>query len=195
MWDQRYSGNTYAYGTEPNDFLVAMNDKLTAGKALCLAEGEGRNAVWLAQQGFDVTAVDSSEVGLKKAQKLAKVRGVKIKTVHADLTDYQIPDKSWDLIVSIFCHIPPLLRKTVHKKCVKGLRAGGMMLLEAYTPLQLRYNSGGPSSAELMMDVSSLSTEFCALKFIHFQETIRQINEGNFHQGTGAVVQLLARKF
>lgn len=194
MWDQRYSSNTYAYGTEPNDFLVAMYHKLPKGKVLCLAEGEGRNAVWLAQQGHDVTAVDSSEVGLQKAKKLAKVRGVKIKTVHTDLSDFEIQEKSWDVIVSIFCHIPSELRKIVHQQCVKGLRTGGMILLEAYTPLQLRYNSGGPSSADLMMDVPSLSTEFGTLKFFHLQENVRQINEGHFHQGSGAVVQLLARK-
>ena len=86
MWNQRYSVEEYAYGTEPNDYLVAMSDQLPKGRVLCLAEGEGRNAVWLAEQGHDVTAVDLSEVGLKKAKKLAKLRGVNIKMVHANLS-------------------------------------------------------------------------------------------------------------
>ncbi len=194
MWDQRYSNETYAYGTEPNDFLVAMYNKLPTGKALCLAEGEGRNAVWLAQQGLEVTAVDSSGVGLQKAKKLAKNRGVKINTVHTDLADFEIKAKHWDIIVSIFCHIPSKLRHIVHSQCVRGLRTGGMILLEAYTPIQLSYNSGGPSSADLMMDVQSLSDEFADLKFIHLQEHVRKIHEGEFHKGTGAVVQVLAKK-
>ena len=102
MWDQRYSNETYAYGTEPNDFLLAMYNKLPTGKVLCLAEGEGRNAVWLAEQGLEVTAVDSSEVGLQKAKKLAKTRGVKINTVHADLADFKIKPNHWDLLCRFF---------------------------------------------------------------------------------------------
>ena len=90
MWNERYSSVTYAYGTEPNDFLVAMFDKAPEGKVLCLAEGEGRNAIWLAQQGREVTAVDASEVGLEKARRLADARGVKTTTVHADLAAFEI---------------------------------------------------------------------------------------------------------
>lgn len=194
MWDQRYNNETYAYGTEPNDFLLAMYNKLPTGKVLCLAEGEGRNAVWLAEKGLEVTAVDSSEVGLQKAKKLAKTRGVKINTVHADLADFKIKPNHWDVIVSIFCHIPSDLRHVVHNQCVKGLRTGGMVLLEAYTPLQLSYKTGGPLSVDLMMNVQLLSTEFSGLKFIHLQEHVRKVHEGEFHKGTGAVVQVLAIK-
>jgi len=142
MWDQRYSSIDYAYGTKANDFLISMVDKLPTGKILCLAEGEGRNAVWLAEQGNEVTAVDSSEVGLKKAEKLAKERNVKITTVHADLADYDIGAQQWDAIISIFCHLPAELRQDVHRRCVQGLRNKGVMLLEAYTPKQLEYKTG-----------------------------------------------------
>ena len=106
MWNQRYSSEDYAYGTVANDFLVSMRDKLPDGKILCLAEGEGRNAVWLAEQENEVTAVDASEVGLQKAIKLAQKHEVKITIVHADLADYDIGIQQWDAIISIFCHLP-----------------------------------------------------------------------------------------
>ncbi len=194
MWDQRYDSKAYAYGTQPNDFLVSMVDKLPIGKILCLAEGEGRNAVWLAEQGNEVTAVDASEIGLQKARKLAKTHGVKIMTVHADLADYDIGIQQWDAIISIFCHLPSKLQQSVHRRCVEGLRVKGMMLLEAYTPLQLKYKTGGPPTEDMMMNVQSLSIELIRLEFLHLQEHVREIHEGEFHNGTGAVVQVLAKK-
>ena len=194
MWNQRYSSKIYAYGTKANDFLVSMYDRLPTGKILCLAEGEGRNAVWLAEQGNEVTAVDTSDIGLQKARKLAKARDVEVTTVHADLADYDIGTQQWDAIISIFCHLPPDLRQDVHRRCVKGLRDNGMILLEAYTPLQLEYKTGGPPVAEMMMDMRSLSSELIGLEFLHLQECVREIHEGEYHKGTGAVVQALARK-
>ncbi len=194
MWNERYNTETYAYGIVPNAFLTAMYDKLPSGKILCIGEGEGRNAVWLAEQGDTVTAVDLSEIGLKKANKLARSRGVAITTVHADLTDFTIENSQWDAIVSIFCHLPPALRKDIHRRCVMGLRPGGAFLLEAYAPLQLEYKTGGPSAVEMMMDVPSLTTELTGLEFIHLQERVREVNEGVFHNGAGAVVQVFAQK-
>ena len=199
MWDQRYSSETYVYGTQANDFLISMADRLPVGKILCLAEGEGRNAVWLAERGNaerqnDVTAVDASAIGLQKADKLAAARKVAITTVHADLANFDIGIQQWDAIISIFCHLPPELRKDVHHRCVQGLRKNGMMLLEAYTPQQLNYKTGGPPVSEMMMDVQSLSSELAGLEFLHLQESLREVHEGEFHNGTGAVVQLLARK-
>ncbi|WP_273134093.1 MULTISPECIES: SAM-dependent methyltransferase [Gammaproteobacteria] len=194
MWDERYKSEVYAYGTEPNDFLIEVCAKLPRGDVLCLAEGEGRNAVWLASQGFAVTAVDSSGVGLEKAHKLANERGVKINTVKADLADFEIGVQRWDVIVSIFCHLPPALRRDVHQRCVSGLRAGGMMLLEAYTPDQLNYNTGGPPKVEMMMDAQSLDMELNGLEFLHLEECVRDLHEGEFHNGTGSIVQALAIK-
>ena len=194
MWNERYSSDRYAYGMAANDFLVSMNDRLPVGKILCLAEGEGRNAVWLAEQGNEVTAVDASDIGLQKADRLAKARGVEITSVHADLADYDIGTQQWDAIISIFCHLPPALRPDVHRRCVAGLRDNGMILLEAYTPSQLEYKTGGPPVAEMMMDMRSLRSELNGLKFLHLQECVREIHEGEFHNGPGAVVQALARK-
>ena len=172
-----------------------MLDKFPAGKVLSLGDGEGRNSVWLAEQGFDVTAVDLSETGLAKANKLAKLRGVNITTVHKDLADFDIGVEQWDVIVSIFCHLPPTLRADVHQRCKIGLRQNGMLLLEAYTPQQLEYKTGGPPTAEMMMDVQTLSDEFSGMGFLHLQEHIREISEGKFHNGTGAVVQVLGKKY
>ena len=194
MWNERYSSDHYAYGMEANDFLISMIDRLPGGKILCLAEGEGRNAVWLAEQGNEVTAVDASDIGLQKADRLAKARGVEITSVHADLADYDIGTQQWDAIISIFCHLPPALRRDVHRRCVAGLRDDGMILLEAYTPSQLEYNTGGPPVAEMMMDMRSLRSELNGLEFLHLQECVREIHEGEFHNGPGAVVQALARK-
>ena len=195
MWDDRYSAPGYAYGVEPNDFLAASRERLPDnGKVLCLAEGEGRNAVWLARQGFAVSAVDSSSVGLGKAQELAHRHAVEITTIHADLADFIIEPAAWDAIVSIFCHLPPPLRRDVHARCVAGLRLGGVLLLEAYTPRQLEFKTGGPPVVDMMMDSASLTEELQGLEFLHLQEITRDIHEGEFHHGTGAVVQMIARR-
>ena len=194
MWDERYSNQTYAYGIKPNDFLVEMANSLPKGKVLCLAEGEGRNAVWLAQQGFEVTAVDASIVGLNKAEKLAELKKVSITTIQSDLKDFDMGINQWDAIVSIFCHLPPKLRQSVHQNCVKGLKPGGVILIEAYTPSQLKYKTGGPPNAEMMMDSRVLKEELKGLEFMYLQEKVREIHEGEFHYGEGAVVQAVARK-
>ena len=194
MWNQRYSGKAYVYGTEPNDFLREQLARLPRGRALCLAEGEGRNAVWLARQGYVVTAVDASDVGLAKARQLAEKQGVEIDTQHCDLRDYPFTPGHWDLIVSIFCHLPPELRQNLHRHCVAGLHSGGALLLEAYTPAQLVYRTGGPPVAELMMDAASLRKELAGLEFELLRELERELHEGVLHDGTGAVVQVLAHK-
>ena len=194
MWDERYSADEYVYGTVPNDFLSSMTDKLERGKVLCLAEGEGRNAVHLAREGFAVTAVDSSRVGLAKAEKLAQEHGVEIETIHTDLANYSIGESRWDSIVSISCHLPPDLRKKVHRDVVAGLREGGTFLLEAYTPRQLEFGTGGPPTADLMMELATLERELAGLRFIHGEELIRDVVEGTHHTGRGAVVQVLAER-
>lgn len=194
MWDERYQVGDYVYGTSANDFLRSHVDHLPMGRILCLAEGEGRNAVFLAEQGFAVTAVDMSSVGLAKAQRLAAQRGVKIDTLVSDLADYHIEPGTWDGIVSIFAHLPPRARQHIHREVVSGLRSGGVFLLEAYRPEQLQFGTGGPPSAEMMMDVEGLRAELAGLEFEYAAETERDIHEGHLHHGRGAVVQILARK-
>jgi len=158
---------------------------------LCLADGEGRNSVYLASLGYDVTAVDNSLVGLEKAQKLAKVKGVSINTVHADLADYDLGIQKWDAIVSIFCHVPPFIRLDLHSKIYPALTNGGVLLLEAYTPKQLEFKTGGPPVAALTMQSEQLSAELRPLKLKLNHEIVRDVIEGKGHHGQGAVVQVI----
>ncbi len=194
MWDQRYAADEYVYGTLPNDFLVSRVAALPRGRVLCLGEGEGRNAVWLAQQGFEAHAVDASAVGLEKAKRLARDRGVRIGTTVADLAQFEAGDAQWDAIVSIFCHLPPAVRARVHGRLAHWLRPGGVFLLEAYTPDQVALKTGGPPSAELMMTLAGLRGELAGLAIEHGVETVRTVVEGRLHHGDGAVVQVLARR-
>lgn len=192
MWDKRYASDEYVYGVKPNDFLKECVSKLPQkGRALCLAEGEGRNAVFLAECGFEVTAVDSSTVGLQKAERLASSRGLSIQTHHADLADFDLGSNQWDLIVSIFCHVPIEIRQRLHASVNGALVPGGSFVLEAYTPEQIAYGTGGPPVADLMMDLMSLYTELEGLSIVQALEQVRDIQEGCLHNGEGAVVQLL----
>ena len=194
MWDERYRSDGYAYGTEPNDFLRAVAPRLPVGDTLCLGEGEGRNAVFLAGLGHRVTAVDGSLVGLRKAQRLADEHGVAMRTIHSDFSDYVLEPAGWDCIVSIFVHLPAPLRRRLHQQAVAGLRPGGVFVLEAYTPRQLELGTGGPPSVEMMMDLDLLSADLAGLRLLHAAELDREVHEGRYHNGTGAVVQILATR-
>ncbi len=194
MWDERYSEEAYAFGTEPNDFLRASLDQLPDGTALCIGDGEGRNGVWLAEQGFAVTSVDASSVGLEKARALGHQRGVAISTVHADLAGFDIGRNRWDLVISIFCHLPPPLRQRVHRDIVAGLRPGGVYVLEAYTPAQIAFGTGGPKTADMTMQLEDLRQELAGLTLLHGEELEREVHEGKYHNGHSAVVQLMAIK-
>ncbi|UCE77625.1 MAG: class I SAM-dependent methyltransferase [Gammaproteobacteria bacterium] len=194
MWDERYSTDEFVYGTTANEFLVSTIDRLPKGRVLCVAEGEGRNAVYLAQAGCEVVAVDASRVGLDKAARLARQRGVHIETVVADLADFAIQPHSWDAVVSIFCHLEPQLRKALHRRVVAGLRPGGVLVLEAYRPEQIRYATGGPAAADMMPSLAELRDELEELEFEHAVEIVRKVSEGKYHTGKGAVVQVLAVK-
>ena len=194
MWDERYSTEEYAYGTKPNKFLEENVNHIPKGKVLSLAEGEGRNAVFLAKQGYSVTAVDASIVGLNKARKLAAENGVVVEFIHADLADYDLGENKWDGIVSIFCPLPSSLRKQLYKKVEAGLKRNGVYLLEAYTPDQLKHGTGGGSSVDVMQSKESLLLELAGLRFTHLSELEREVIEGKYHTGIGAVVQAIAIK-
>jgi SAM-dependent methyltransferase len=194
MWDERYGAEEYAYGTQPNQFLEENVNHIPKGKVLSLAEGEGRNAIFLAKQGYAVTAVDASIVGLNKAGKLAEENGVVVEFIHADLADYDLGENKWDGIVSIFCPLPSSLRKQLYKKVEAGLKRNGVFLLEAYTPDQLKHGTGGGNSADVMQSKESLILELASLKFRHLIELERDVIEGSYHTGIGAVVQAIASK-
>ena len=193
-WDERYSEAEYAFGTDPNDFLASVIDEVPRGRVLCLCEGEGRNAVYLAQHGCEVTGVDAAETGLRKAHKLADEKGVSIKTMVSDLDSFVIEPEYWDAIVSIFCHVPQEMRLNLHQQCAAGLRHGGVFILEAYTARQIEYGTGGPQTVDRSMSLLALQSELAELEILHGVEIDRDVIEGKYHTGCGAVVQLLARK-
>jgi SAM-dependent methyltransferase len=197
MWDERYSSKEYFYGKEPNDFLKENIEQVRAGEqVLCLAEGEGRNAVYIAKTHptAHVNAVDASKVGLEKTLQLAQEKACTVHTHLADLNDYNLGVEKWDVIVSIWCHLPSELRKKVHANIVRALKPGGRLILEAYTPAQLKHGTGGPKMPDMLMQLSELEKEFTGLKFLVGRELERNISEGQGHHGMSAVVQVLARK-
>jgi cyclopropane fatty-acyl-phospholipid synthase-like methyltransferase len=198
MWNERYSEEGFAYGTQPNDFLKSEFSRIPqGGRVLCLAEGEGRNAVFLAKNGYSVTAVDQSGVGLQKAEKLAFESGVEIETIVADLKDYEFANDAWDGIVSIWAHVPAPLRKYIHRQVVSALKAEGVFILESYTERHVDMAGIGgppPTQRDFFMSLHELEGELDGLEFIHAAETDRIISEGKYHLGESAVVQIVARK-
>lgn len=198
MWNERYSEAEYIFGTEANDFLKEQFEHIPAGgRVLCLAEGEGRNAVFLAEQGYQVTAMDISDVGLNKALNLARARGVTITTEVADLATYQFGLEEWDGIVSIWAHMPEAIRQQLHRQVTSALKPKGVFIVEAYTEQQLRMDAvGGPpaSQKERFVSLDNLQVELSALKEVIGIEKQRMISEGKRHQGVSAVVQFIGQK-
>lgn len=191
MWDERYSQSGYVYGTEPNEFLAEAAARIPLGSVLSLGEGEGRNAAYLASLGHRVTAVDQSEVGLAKAQRLAAERGLTIETVPADLADFPIQPGAWAGIVSIFCHLPRRIRVPLYAAAVRGLPPGGVFVLEAYTPQQIGRGTGGPQDPDMLVSLADLTEELAGLDFLHARELEREVREGEYHTGVASVVQVI----
>ena len=194
MWEERYGAEDFVFGTDPNDFLRDNVVVLGSGSVLCLAEGEGRNAVFLAEQGFDVSSVDLTESGVAKTLRLSKELGVSVDAVTGDLADFDLGVEKWDAIVSIFAHMPPPIRRDLHRRVVKALAPGGVLLLEAYNPDQVGRGTGGPQVVEMTMTLAGLRDELSPLEFLHGEELVRDVVEGPGHTGPGAVVQVIARK-
>lgn len=193
FWQERFEQDGYYYGTKANDFLKEHALLIPqGGKVLSIGEGEGRNAVYLASLGYDVTAIDIAESGLEKIRLLAKEQGVHVHTQQADLNDYKFSEQAWDGIINIFCHLPPRLRREVHQNAAKALAPKGVLLLEAYTPNQLRYNTGGPKQLHYLYSAADLQQDFAALKIQHLAEIERDIQEGAGHTGLSSVVQVIA---
>ena len=194
FWNEKFANTEYAYGTEPNEFLAASVAKLKPGAALSLAEGEGRNAVWLAQQGFTVSSIEQSEKGVAKTLRLALQRGVIVMAERGELETFHIQPNSWDLIVSVYAHTPQELRRKLHRQVVAGLKPGGVFILEAYTPAQIPNNTGGPKDASIMPTAELLRSELNGLVFDHIAEVERDVVEGSLHTGTAQVVQVVAHR-
>lgn len=193
MWNERYDSDEFVYGTEPNTFL-AQNAKLLPGPVLSIAEGEGRNAVFLASLGLEVLGVDRSDIGLAKAQQLATSRGLAIQTELADLASYEPAENYYGSVISISAHLPSNVRRRLHRLVERSLKPGGIFLLEAYSKAQLARNTGGPKDADMLMSRVDLEREFPNCEPLLSQEIEREVVEGNFHTGLASVVQFIARK-
>lgn len=195
FWNQRYQEIEYAYGTQANDFLQ-KNIKYFPinSKILSLADGEGRNSVFLARNGFTVEAVDFSEAAKIKALDLAKKYEVSIKYDIANLEDYQFQENNYDGIIAIFAHTNNELRLKIFQEVKKSLKIGGIFLLEGYNSKQLLRDSGGPKDLDMFFDKDQLIASFKNFEILHCQNVVRKIREGKYHNGDSDVVQFIARK-
>ncbi len=196
VWDERYAGDEYHFGTEPNAFLASQQSLLKPGMScLAVADGEGRNGVWLAGQGLDVLSVDASSVAQEKARKLARERGVEVTFELVDLTQWAWGENRFDMVAAIFIQFaPPELREQMFAHIKRCLKPGGLLLLQGYTPRQLHYRTGGPSQAENLYTEALLRSAFDDMQILHLREHDDIISEGSGHSGMSALIDLVARK-
>ena len=195
FWDTRYAQKDYVFGIEPNAFLARQAGLLKPGtRALAVADGEGRNGVWLAERGLLVQSVDSSHVAQSKARALAEARGVTLDLTLADLDTWRWPEREFDLVIAIFIQFAaPPLRIRIFEKMQRALKPGGLLLLEGYRPEQIAYGTGGPSAAENLYTEPVLRDAFAALEIEELRAYDAAIQEGTGHDGVSALIDLVAR--
>ncbi len=196
FWDQRYAREDYLFGVAPNAFLARQAPRLKAGwHALAIADGEGRNGVWLAEQGLSVHSVDSSAVAQDKARRLAAERGVELQLELVDLSSWAWPLAAYDLVVGIFIQfLPPEQRDQMFEHVRKALKPGGMVLLEGYRPKQVEYRTGGPSTPENLYTEELLRAAFAGFEIVELSSYDAEIAEGSAHCGMSALIDLVAVK-
>lgn len=196
FWDKRYEQPGYLFGEAPNAFLLSQAGLLKAGwHALSLADGEGRNGIWLAEQGLQVHALDFSSVALDKARAWAQQRGVDVRFEHADLLSWTWPDAAYDLVAAIFIQFAgPKGRALMFDGIRRALKPGGLLILQGYTPRQLEYRTGGPPEAENMYTQALMKEAFGDWETLHMREHDDFITEGTGHHGRSALIDLVARK-
>jgi cyclopropane fatty-acyl-phospholipid synthase-like methyltransferase len=196
FWNARYATEDYIFGTEPNAFLTSRAALIQPGmRALAIADGEGRNGVWLAEQGAQVHTVDFSAAALEKARKLAGERGVTLEIEQADLLDWDWPQAAYDLVAAIFIQFaPPPGRDRIIDGIRRCLKPGGVLILQGYTPKQIEFATGGPPSAANMYTAELLRDWFGDWEILHLREHESFISEGSHHHGMSALLDLVARK-
>lgn len=195
-WEGRYSAPGYLFGTEPSDFLKRKAHLLKAGeKALAVADGEGRNGVFLAERGLDVLAFDISPTGLAKARALAAQRGVTLKLEQADLLTWDWPVEAFDVVVVIFIQFcTPEQRAQVFANIKRTLKPGGLLLMQGFRPEQLKYKSGGPPHVENLYTRALLEQSFSDFASLEIEEHDSVLSEGSHHVGMAALIDLVGRK-
>lgn len=194
FWNDRYESDDYVYGTAPNEFLKSQLDPIQEpGRLLLLAEGEGRNAVYAAEKGWQVTAVDFSDQGRGKALALAASRGVSLDYHVMDVRQFDFEANGpWDAIGLIYSHFPSDFRSDLFKRCLSALRTGGCIIFELFTPAQLNYTSGGPKDLSMLYAEAMAKADFSQASSLSVEETNIELNEGPGHTGTAAVVRGVA---
>ncbi|MDP1875757.1 cyclopropane-fatty-acyl-phospholipid synthase family protein [Phenylobacterium sp.] len=196
FWDERYQGETYLFGEAPNAFLARQAHRLAPGQsALAVADGEGRNGVWLAQQGLSVLSADGSAVAQVKAARLAQARGVSLELQHVDLASWDWPKAKFDIVAAIFIQFAgPDLRSQMFDGMKRALKPGGLVLLEGYRPEQIAYGTGGPRTPENLYTEEMLRTAFADFEIVDLAAYDAVIEEGAGHSGPSALIDLVARK-
>jgi SAM-dependent methyltransferase len=195
-WNARFAAEGFVFGTDPNAFLASQSRRLARGmRALCVADGEGRNSAWLAAQGLEVTAFDFSPVGLAKAKKLAERNGVKVDYHQADVNDWDWDAARYDVVAAVFVQFtPPAQRTRMFEGMVHALKPGGVLILQGYRPEQLRYGTGGPKQVENLYTEALLRETFASLEILHLASHDDMVDEGAGHKGMSALIDLVARK-
>ena len=195
-WNRRFEGDEFLFGTEPNAWLKAHAKVWPrGGHVLCVADGEGRNSVWLARQGFVVEAFDIAEAGVAKARRLAAQQGVAVDYRVADCDAYAWPTGSCDGVAAIFIQFAdPAQRERLFAHMVASLKPGGTLVLQGYTPKQLEYRTGGPPHASHLYTPQLLREAFADLQITELREYEADVAEGSGHRGRSALIGLVARR-
>lgn len=193
FWDQRYEQQEFVYGEQPNVFFKEQLEKLPPGKLLLPAEGEGRNGVWAACQGWKVTAFDQAAAGRKKALELARKKGVQIHYEVSAAGSFST-NKQFDVIGLIYAHFPSSERQAIHQQLLEYLRPGGKIIFEAFSKNQLGRSSGGPKQADMLFSEAEIRGEFPGVTFEFLREEEVPLSEGPGHQGLGKVMRFIAIK-
>ena len=195
-WNQRYAGAEHLFGTEPNAWLLEHHRELPpGGRILCVADGEGRNSVWLARQGFTVDAFDVSDRAVDKARAFASAQGAAVNFAVADVDRFAWAESAYDGVAAIFVQFAdPPLRTRLFERIVRSLKPGGVLILQGYTPKQLEYRTGGPSVLSHLYTQDLLRAAFADLSIIELREYEAEIQEGQGHSGRSALIGLVARR-
>ena len=194
QWDERFSGEEYVYGTKPNAFLEEQLPLLNPGTILFACEGEGRNAVFAASLGWNVSAFDGSLKGREKALKLAEQNSVSIDYRIGDATEIEYPTESFDCIVFIYAHFPADIRTFIHQRALQWLKVGGTIILEAFNPEQIPRTSGGPKDITMLYTPEILMHDFADVDDIAISIETVLLDEGPLHQGKAEVIRMIAKK-
>lgn len=193
FWNERYAQEEFIYGTQPNEFFKAQLDKLDVGKLLLPAEGEGRNAVYAASQGWEVVAFDISAKGKEKALGLSKERQVSVHYEISGVLEFH-SDVKFDAIGLCYAHFPANIRKQAHQHLMQFLKPDGIVIFEAFAKAQLGKPSGGPKNLEMLFSINEVKEEFSNLDFSYLKEETVTLEEGNYHQGTAEVIRFIGKK-